>query len=105
MARYLAKLALSIVLAAGTALAGQYAGWITDAKCAQSGDYLGERHAKEITAGNPIVFVNEADKKIYLVTNPDKVKAAVGKPVSIQATIKDNTIEAQTVLILEKPPQ
>ena len=99
-----ARWIVASVLLAGAALAGQYAGWITDAKCAQTGDYLGDRHKKEVGPNNPIVFVNAADKKIYVVSNPDKVKEAVGKPVSLQAKITDNTIEAEEVTIMEPPP-
>jgi hypothetical protein len=99
-----AKQILASVLLSGVAFAGQFAGWITDSKCAQTGDYLGERHKKEVSPYNPIVFVNAADKKIYVVSNPDKVKEAVGKPVSLQAKITDNTIEAEEVTIMEPPP-
>ncbi len=97
------KLAALVIFVSGTALAGQFAGWITDAKCAQTGDYLGERHKKEVSPSNPIVFVNDLDKKIYTVTNPDKVKEAVGKRVSLQGKLKDNTIEAEEVTVMEDP--
>jgi hypothetical protein len=95
------KLTLAAILFSCTALAEQYAGWITDANCAKTGDYMGERHKKEIAADNPIVFVNAADKKIYVVSNPDKVKEAVGKKVSLQGKIKELTIEAEEVTVLE----
>lgn len=95
------KLTMAAILFSATALAEQYAGWITDANCAKTGEYMGERHKKEVAAGNPIVFVNDADKKIYVVSNPDKVKEAVGKKVSLQGKIKELTIEAEELTVLE----
>jgi hypothetical protein len=95
------RLTVTAILLSGTVLAEQYAGWITDANCAKTGDYMGERHQKEVAVGNPIVFVNAADKKIYVVSNPDKVKEAVGKKVSLQGKIKELTIEAEELTVLE----
>ena len=105
MRKHWLRVGIAAILFSATALAEQYAGWITDANCAKTGDYMGERHKKEVAAGNPIVFVNDADRKIYVVSNPDKVKEAVGKRVSLQAKIKELTIEADEITVLEGAAQ
>src|SRR6266704_1692497 len=98
--KHWSKLAMAAVLLAGTALAEQFTGWITDEKCAKTGNFVGVMHQKCVEAGQPIVFVNEADKKIYVVSNGDKVKINVGKKVTLIGILKDDKIEAETVTVI-----
>ena len=94
------KLAIAAVLLAGTALADQFTGWIADEKCAKAGMYKGPMHEKCVAAGETIVLVNEADKKIYQISNPDQVKASLGQKVTINGTLKDDKIEAESVTLI-----
>ena len=94
------KLAMAAVLLAGTALADQFTGWITNEKCAKAGTYTGPTQDQCLAAAEPIVFVNEADRKIYQISNPDQVKANVGKKVTLNGTLKDDKIEAESVTVI-----
>jgi len=78
-------------------LADQWTGWITDQKCAEAGKYAGEQHKKCVESGAAVVFVNDADKKIYKITEPDKVKAHVGEKVTMDATAKGDTLEIENI--------
>ncbi len=91
------RLASLVLLAAAGLSAEQYVGWVTDLKCAQAGNPSGDLHKKCVAAGQPVVFVSEADKKIYSVSNPDKVKDHLGKKVNLTGTAKGEQIEAQGV--------
>jgi len=97
----------SLALLWGTALAQksngeseQFTGWITDAKCAKAGHYKGESHKKCIAAGETVVFVDEADRTIYVVSNADGVKDKVGKRVTLSATFKEDALEAEAVTVI-----
>ena len=98
------RLVCLTVVGAGAMLADQWTGWITDAKCAKdpSGNFVGDVHKKCVDQGQPIVFVNEADKSIHLVANAaqmDQVKDAVGQKVTIEGTaLKDGSIEVKSLV-------
>lgn len=100
-------LLISLALLWGTALAQQsdgsseqFTGWITDAKCAKAGHYKGDSHKKCIAGGEAVVFVNEADKAIYVISNADGVKDNVGKRVTLSARFKEESLEAEAVTVL-----
>jgi hypothetical protein len=86
-----------LLFATTICLAEQWSGWITDQKCAASGKYAGTEHRKCVESGAAVVFVNDADKKIYMVSDPDKVKAHIGEKVTLQGTAKGETLEVETV--------
>ncbi len=90
-----------LVVAAGALLADQWSGWLTDQKCAAAGKFAGEQHKKCVEAGQPVVFVNDADKKIYKVNDNDmeRVKALVGQKVNLTGTAKQDTIEVKAVTV------
>lgn len=92
----LAKVTIWMVLTAATSLAGQWVGWITDDKCAAAGKYAG-KHEMCLQNGGHVVFVNDADKKVYKLTNEDKAKELLGRKVSLTGTEKDDAIEVENV--------
>src|SRR5262249_40244926 len=79
-----ASLGIVFALSAGLSLAEQLTGWITDRQCAMSGQYAGDAHKKCLQEGSPMVFVNEADKKIYTLTAPEKAKDLIGRKVLVE---------------------
>ena len=93
----LTQLVLVGALVAGGLLGEQWTGWIGDRGCAKNGNYAGEEHKKCVDGGQPVVFVDERDKKVYLISNPDKVKELVGKKVTLTGTASGETIEAVNV--------
>jgi len=98
--KYWMKLAMLALLLSSAALAEQFTGWITDAKCAKTGNYSGDMHQKCVASGQPLVFVNESDKKIYDISNPEHVKESVGRKVTLNGTLKDDTIETESVTVI-----
>jgi hypothetical protein len=78
------------------ALGEVWTGWLTDGKCASSGNYAGQQHQQCVSAGAPVVFVNETDKKVYRLENPDKVKDMVGAKVKLSGTINGDLIRADS---------
>jgi hypothetical protein len=80
-------------------LAEQWTGWLTDQKCARdpAGNYTGDIHQKHVEEGQPIVFVNEADKTIHVLAGGEKVEKMVGKKVTLTGTAQtDGTIQVQS---------
>ncbi len=86
-----------LVLTAGLCLAEQWTGWIADEKCATSGKYVGAEHKKCVESGQAIVFVNESDKKVYKLSDQEKVKLHVGAKVTLTGAMKGDTIEVAEV--------
>src|SRR5215468_1838301 len=96
MTRWIRLTCLSL-LAAALMFGEQWVGWITDEKCATAGNYAGDVHKKCVAEGLPIVFVNEADRKIYKIENPNMVKEVVGQKVTLTGTAKGDAIKAEKV--------
>ncbi|MGH9660623.1 MAG: DUF5818 domain-containing protein [Bryobacteraceae bacterium] len=74
----------------------KWVGWITDEKCAAAGKLTGD-HQRCLQTGGRMVFVNDADKKVYKLTNEDKAKELVGRKVNLTGTEKGDTIEVEDV--------
>ncbi|MGA3135085.1 MAG: hypothetical protein ABSC88_03730 [Terracidiphilus sp.] len=86
-------LALLLAVFALTAIAARAAdatklnGWISDSMCGAK--HLGDNPAcvkKCIEGGMAPVFVDEAQKAVWTIDNPDAVKAFYGDHVTITAT-------------------
>jgi uncharacterized protein DUF5818 len=94
-----------LLFGAALCLADQWTGWITDQKCAASGRFTGAEHRKCVEGGQPVVFVNDADKKVYTISDPDKVKEHIGEKVTVQGTAKENTLEVESVTAAQSSGQ
>jgi hypothetical protein len=57
----------------------------------------GTQHKACVDAGQPIVFVNEADKKIYTLTDSAKARDFVGQKVVMHGQVKGDAIEVTMV--------
>ncbi len=81
-----AVLAIAMLIA-GSGLAAERVGWVTDEKCANAGKATNADHAQCaqtcIKGGEAIVFFDEASGRVVKVKNPDKVKDFVGEKVTI----------------------
>jgi len=91
------RTAILSLLTAGLSLAGEWVGWITDRKCALSGQFTGTQHKACVEAGQPLVFVNETDKKIYTLTDPAKAQDMAGQKVLLRGEMKGDSIEVSLV--------
>lgn len=85
------------LLAAGLLLAGQWTGWVTDDKCAANGQYEGAMHRQCVKSGAALVFVNEADKKMFKIKDGRKVERFVGQKVMLSGTAEGDVIEVDTI--------
>lgn len=98
--RRLLTLTAMMMMTAGLCLAGEYVGYLSDLKCANAGK-AGEGHEKCaqgcVKGGQPIAFVNEADKKVYTVHNQDAVKDHVGHKVTITGKLDGESIHVDSV--------
>jgi len=101
------KLRLSTAIAA-TLFAGTLAmaadssltGWISDSQCGAKGanDKAGECTTKCVKEhGAKYVFVNDADKKVYVVDAQDKVAAHAGHHVTVKGTVEGDTLKLTSI--------
>lgn len=92
----LALLAASIALPAGVS----WTGWISDDMCGTQGAHDG---AAECTAkcvkehGAKYVFVNDSDKKVYVIDAQDKVAPHAGHHVTVKGNVEGNTLKLTSV--------
>lgn len=88
-------------LAAMSALAANWTGYIIDKNCASKKEMWGNEACAQscIKRGAPAVFVTE-DGKIYQVDQA-KVKDVAGKKVTLTGTMKGDTIAVDSVKVAE----
>jgi hypothetical protein len=89
---------LSMMLfTAGLSFAGEWTGYVTDAKCAKGGK-AGAAHAGCakgcINGGEAAVLVDDAGK-IHEIANQDKIKAMAGEKVKVTGTMADGKITVE----------
>ena len=92
------KLLPLFALAALSAMAADWTGYVIDKSCAsKKGMWGNEACAKNcIKRGDPAVFVTE-DGKIYNIAEQDKVKDVAGKKVTITGKMDGDTISVDSV--------
>jgi len=108
------KLRLSTAIAA-TLFAGTLAlaadssltGWISDSQCGVKGanDKAGtaECTVKCVKEHNAkYVFVNDADKKVYVVDAQDKVAEHAGHHVTVKGTVEGETLKLSSIEMAAK---
>ncbi len=80
---------------------GSWTGWISDSQCGVKGakEGQGECTTKCVKEhGAKYVFVNDADKKVYVVDAQDKVAAHSGHHVTVKGTVDGETLKLAPVL-------
>jgi len=95
-------IAISILLVASAlALAGEgsWTGYITDSKCGAKAAHEGaeECTVKCVKEGATLVFVNDTDKKVYVISDQDKVAAHAGHHVAVKGSVEGNTLTVASV--------
>jgi hypothetical protein len=106
------KLRLAAILSASLfagalALAGEggsWTGYITDSKCGVKGAHEGasECAAKCVKEGAKLVFVNDADKKVYAIDAQDKVAAHAGHHVTVKGSVEGDTLKLESIEMAPK---
>lgn len=94
MKRTAGFLGISLLTLSSTAFAGEWTGWLSDAKCAANGAKAAHKGCavKCVEGGQPVVFVTD-DKKVFKLDSADKVKSLVGDKVLLSGTLEGETIK------------
>jgi hypothetical protein len=98
--RFAAVLAATLFAAALTmASEGTWTGYISDSQCGAKGAHEGARDCtiKCVKGGAKYVFVNDADKKVYIVDAQDKVAEHAGHHVTVKGTVEGDTLKLQSI--------
>src|SRR5246127_5856569 len=79
---------------------GSWTGWISDSQCGVKGanDKAGECTTKCVKEhGAKYVFVNDADKKVYVVDAQDKVAAHARHHGTVKGTVEGGTLKLTSI--------
>jgi hypothetical protein len=76
-----------------------WTGWIADSKCGAKAAHDGARECtiKCVKEGAKYVFVNDADKKVYVVDAPEKVTDHAGHHVKVTGTVEGDTLKLTSI--------
>src|SRR5208282_3843539 len=89
------------LFAAGLAMAGDgaWTGYISDTNCGAKGANEQARQCtiKCVKGGAKYVFVNDADKKVYVVDAQDKVAEHAGHHVTVKGTVDGGTLKLESI--------
>ena len=101
MRRILSISALIALLAIGVLAKNQrWTGYVSDAKCGAKLDAACTKKCLE--AGEKMVFVNDGDKTVVPVANPEKLKDHVGQHLLIEGRIDNNMLTVSNVKIMNE---
>jgi hypothetical protein len=98
--RFATGMAITLFAAAlAMAADGSWTGYISDSKCGVKGanDKAGECTTKCVKEGAKYVFVNDTDKKVFVVDAQDKVAAHAGHHVTVTGTVEGDTLKLTTI--------
>src|SRR5579863_10285358 len=97
MKKFTVVAALAFGLAA-SGLAAEFKGFVEDTNCAGKPEMKGDSACAQkcIKGGSPAVLVTE-DGKIYKIANQDKIVAHAGEHVTLEATLKGDTLTIASV--------
>jgi hypothetical protein len=102
MKNILAVSALLALLAAGALAKDQrWTGFVSDAKCGAKVDAACAK--KCIEAGEKIVFVNDGDKAVVPVANPDALRPYAGQHVVVEGRMENNQLTVSKAKAMNEP--
>jgi hypothetical protein len=78
---------------------GTWTGYIADSKCGAKAAHEGARECtiKCVKEGAKYVFVNDADKKVYVIDAQDKVADHAGHHVTVKGTVDGETLKLESI--------
>ena len=78
---------------------GKWTGYISDSNCGAKGanEKAGECTTRCVKGGAKYVFVDDADKKVYVVDAQDKVAAHAGHHVTVKGTVDGDTLKLESI--------
>jgi hypothetical protein len=85
----------ALAMAADSSLTG----WIADSKCGAKAAHDGARDCtlKCVKEGAKYVFVNDEDKKVYVIDAQDKVADHAGHHVKVSGTVEGDTLKLSSI--------
>ena len=94
----IASMVLMVSVSALAADKATLTGIVTDEKCA-SGPMAADHDcaAKCIAGGQKAVFVNDKDKSVWPIDNPDKIKGHEGHHVTVSGSTANNTLHIDSL--------
>ena len=98
--RFAAGFAAALFAATLTIAAdGAWTGYISDSNCGAKGanDRARECTIRCVKGGAKYVFVNDADKKVYIVDAQDKVAEHAGHHVTVKGTVEGDTLKLESI--------
>src|ERR1700688_5251192 len=98
--KFAAVMAATLFAAALTMAAdGTWTGYISDSNCGAKGanDKAGECTTRCVKGGAKYVFVNDADKKVYVVDAQDKAAAHDGHHDTVKGTVDRETLKLESI--------
>ncbi|HYA95555.1 MAG TPA: hypothetical protein VEC95_04715 [Terriglobales bacterium] len=101
MKKILALSALIALLAIGLLAKDQrWTGFVSDAKCGAKVDAACAK--KCIEAGEKVVFVNDGDKVVIPVANPDALKQYAGQHVLVEGKLENNQLTVSRAKVVNE---
>ena len=101
--KVLILVAILLTVGVSIALAANYTGWILDQKCAMAGLHEGD-HSTHVTADNPAVFLNEADRRVYNLKDAVRIETLLGKKVAVEGDAFRDTIIVKSLMEIPESP-
>ncbi len=98
--RFITGIALALFTAAlAMAADSSLTGWIADSKCGAKAAHDGARDCtlKCVKEGATYVFVNDEDKKVYVIDAQDKVADHAGHHVKVSGTVEGDTLKLSSI--------
>jgi len=98
--RFTTGIALALFTAAlAMAADSSLTGWIADSKCGAKAAHDGARDCtlKCVKEGATYVFVNDEDKKVYVIDAQDKVADHAGHHVKVSGTVEGDTLKLSSI--------
>jgi hypothetical protein len=93
------SIALALFFIFALSLAAQadhtWKGWISDSRCGANGAHPGDADCARscVKRGAKYVFVDDADKKVYLLDPQDKVESHAGEHVTVKGTVVGHALK------------
>lgn len=98
--RFSTAIALALFTAAlAMAADSSLTGWIADTKCGAKAAHDGARECtiKCVKEGAKYVFVNDEDKKVYIIDAQDKVGDHAGHHVKVTGSVEGDTLKLSSI--------
>ena len=84
-------------MTASLCTASEWVGYLSDKKCAKPDEGHAKCAQNCVKSGEPIVFVDDIDKKVYDIKNPEVVKDHVGHKVVLTGKADGDRIHVDSV--------